>query len=940
MTTSQPILENPSPNQDGFRIWGSFGRAATLTSTSALAGLMIDFASLCIAVRILPKSSVGAFVIFLVIARIAQLIADCGVRTALVQSLASASDNHSETFRTSLALQTLTSAVVSMAIWIAGRSFSITLLKIPHYASYLALFVLFQAWHQVLSGTLQGLRLYRAYAIGELSRSITRLTLLYVLLLRCGMGLDGLLIAAVLAPALASAVQLALVPFQIVPFTLNRKRALQLLKLAYPLGAANLIGVVSDRISRIILLGSRGPAAVAMLEIASKAADTSIQCYMGFQSAFFPTIANLLANPDRSRANRALNDTVRLVTVIVVLISLVVTMERDLIVKTLFSIVYLDTSWALALMFSSLAIALTNNLLDTAIIAAGDTKVAFLLGAFQAAVSLGLCLLFIPRFGYLGAVYAYVGCNCAVNPLVVYRLTRLNIRVSVVNYLFPCSILVLADFLSVQHRGAAWLVCALGALSLVAFVGTNTWRSVPLSAMTRLCERMLPAADPLDAAHNTRLDILIVTERYPPYHEGGYEIACKRTVDFLKSRGHAVTVLTSRHAADSRLTHDGVYRLLHRRMPQRKFSIAPRYIVRELVRAVQLRLNEAVSRAVCQLINPDIVFAWQTDGIGLGTVTVLSDQECPIVHRLDDITLALLLERLKHECNPFRKWARYLVYGIREDALKFSHMIAVSSFLEERYVEAGIPRETITVIPNGIPDTWVQPRISGVCQESQVRLLVAGRVCHDKGVHVAVKAVAELRDTELENVTLDIVGPVEASYGRSLEALVAELDLGANVRICRAVPLESMLQLYDSYDIVLVPSLIWEGFGLTIIEAMARGRAVIAVNRGGPVDIIMDRQNGLLVAPDDPSALAEAARLLIRDRGLRTSIQHAAIASVSRRFTMARTGQHLEKYLCDLMKGPAKSGPVEARQFGREGLIDEHAADACVVVDWERVSAD
>lgn len=900
MLKSSTRIDSSTLPSQGFHIWGPFGRAATLTSASALAGILIEFTSLCIAVRLLPKADVGAFAIFLVIGRIAQLIADCGVRQALVQMLAAAPNDHRETFHSALALQTITSTAVAATIVLASRWFNITPFQVAHYTSYLALYVLLQAWHQVMSGTLQGLRLYRAFAVGELSRSISRLAMICLLLLQFGRGLDGLLLATVLAPAFASIVQLVLLPLRIAPFALNRNRAQQLLMLAFPLGASNLLGIASDRVSRVILVATHGPVAVAMLEIASKATDASIQCFMGFQSAFFPTITTLLTYVDRRRASRALNDIVQLVAVALTLVSLVVTMERDIIIKTLFSSAYVETSWVFALLFSALTIALTNNLLHTTIIASGDTKVAFGLSAFQAVVSAGLCLGLIPRFGYLGAVYAFIASNCAVNPLLVYRLIRLDVDVRIASYVIPCSVIALIDALSVNHRTAAWLVCTIWTCVVLILIGRHVWWTALLSPLEAVREQCLSDDARVLLHRSNRLNVLVVTERYPPNHDGGYEIACKRTVDCLRSHGHSVTVLTSGDSRARQVPIGNVFRLLHRRMPQPGASLAPHYIIKELVRAAYLRINQAIARQMCRTVNPDVVFAWQTDGIGIGTVTTLQFRDCPIVHRLDDVTLASLLERLNQERNCLWRWARYFVYGIQSEALIFRHMVAVSSFLERRYVTAGIPPEAITVIHNGIPEECLISQVRGVCQGPKIRLLMAGRVCFDKGVHVAVNAVAELRDSVREEVILDLVGPVAASYTRTLEGLIIKLGLEDRVRICGQVSPNSMLQLYDAYDIVLFPSLVWEGFGLTLIEAMARGKPVVAVNRGGPRDIIADGINGLLVPPNDPIAIARAVRLLIRDQALRTRIQYDAIASIRQRFTMAKTEDRLEKYLCDV----------------------------------------
>ena len=68
---------------------------------------------------------------------------------------------------------------------------------------------------------------------------------------------------------------------------------------------------------------------------------------------------------------------------------------------------------------------------------------------------------------------------------------------------------------------------------------------------------------------------------------------------------------------------------------------------------------------------------------------------------------------------------------------------------------------------------------------------------------------------------------------------------------------EDMIDIYDSLDLLVVASL-GESFGITIIEAMARGIPVVSTNCGGPSDIIEDKINGFLVPPKNSKKMAEA----------------------------------------------------------------------------------
>lgn len=88
-------------------------------------------------------------------------------------------------------------------------------------------------------------------------------------------------------------------------------------------------------------------------------------------------------------------------------------------------------------------------------------------------------------------------------------------------------------------------------------------------------------------------------------------------------------------------------------------------------------------------------------------------------------------------------------------------------------------------------------------------------------------------------------------------------------------------------DVVLQKSFA-EGFGLTVTEAMAKGRAVVAADVGGLRQQVSPGHNGLLVDPRDRGAVVEALRTLLDDPELRQRLGDRAAASVARRYAMSR----------------------------------------------------
>jgi glycosyltransferase involved in cell wall biosynthesis len=89
-----------------------------------------------------------------------------------------------------------------------------------------------------------------------------------------------------------------------------------------------------------------------------------------------------------------------------------------------------------------------------------------------------------------------------------------------------------------------------------------------------------------------------------------------------------------------------------------------------------------------------------------------------------------------------------------------------------------------------------------------------------------------------------------------------------------------VLRLFRAADAVVLSSA-WENLPHTVLEALAVGSPVIATSVGGVPEVVRDGENGLLVAPNDPGALADAIGRLFADDDLRCRLAGAAPASVA-----------------------------------------------------------
>jgi len=151
-------------------------------------------------------------------------------------------------------------------------------------------------------------------------------------------------------------------------------------------------------------------------------------------------------------------------------------------------------------------------------------------------------------------------------------------------------------------------------------------------------------------------------------------------------------------------------------------------------------------------------------------------------------------------------------------------------------------------------------------------LAFAGRLTAQKSLERALEAVAGA-----DGVKLVIAG--DGPERQSLEARARELGIGDRVTFLGAQPRERILELFHAADATILSSS-WENFPHTVVEALAVGTPVLAMEAGGVSEVVHDGVNGLLVGPGDTGALGEAVRRYFADEQLRQRLRDAAAASV------------------------------------------------------------
>jgi glycosyltransferase involved in cell wall biosynthesis len=169
-------------------------------------------------------------------------------------------------------------------------------------------------------------------------------------------------------------------------------------------------------------------------------------------------------------------------------------------------------------------------------------------------------------------------------------------------------------------------------------------------------------------------------------------------------------------------------------------------------------------------------------------------------------------------------------------------------------------------------------------------LLSVGRLEANKGFHVLLRALAAVRDHgSLDGGPWRWVVLGDGPYRPTLQGLASELGLESHAHFLGRVPDREMHAWHELATLFVHPTL-YEGSSLVTLEAMAHRRAVVASAAGGIPDKVRPGENGWLVLPGDPSALAGTISSALSDLARLAHYGLAGREIVEREFSWTTAG--------------------------------------------------
>ncbi len=380
------------------------------------------------------------------------------------------------------------------------------------------------------------------------------------------------------------------------------------------------------------------------------------------------------------------------------------------------------------------------------------------------------------------------------------------------------------------------------------------------------------------------MNLLVVTNLYPPQELGGYGRSIADFVWGLQKRGHKIIVLSSdapHLGASSDIGPSG-------ETVDRRLQLKGSY------KGGVSHLNDHNQRRKIDEENTKLIRSWITqrkwDGVLVGNLDlvgpevlpVLLEAQCCLQHHVGFV----------HSPFPPSAWPKSNRYKI----------VAASKTVRLALINAGLPASKASVIYPGIRSELFgedkvgmpSPLASKGSKKRPLKVCFAGLLMGSKGAHTLVEALIQLNQEGI-CVQASIAGDnFQTGYREKLEEDLKLNNLNGVVQFVGQLERKELARFYALHHVGVFPSIHPEAFGIVAAEMMATGLVVVSSGVGGAGELIEDGKTGLRFKAGDSKDLAKKLRQLARDPELLECIRQAGQKEARKRFNVMTSAEELE----------------------------------------------
>ncbi len=423
-----------------------FLKGVTASSIGQIIGMLFNFLSITILTRTMEVKEFGLYSLILVITYLFNTLGSFGLEITLVQFITRDEEKTDKVLFPLLVIKFLTTIFFCLIFYFFSQMILQLFDKnLVNLAFPITVLIFLGSFRDVLYNLLQGLNLFRKYAITQTVAAFVRVLSIVLIIYFSVFSFNNLILVEILTTIFAivliplSAPMKSLIDFHFKP-EIYRK----IIKFTLPVYLNNIFTIVYNSSNTFVIGILLTPVYVAYYDVSSKVPTALRKITASFMLVYFPSISSLLSRGDKESALRLINKSLAVISVslgVLVFSSLILGKE---IITILFSEKYLNIYTAFVLMMFNFQLRTLANIMGYSILSSGHPEIPMKVNIFTSMISLGGALLFIPMVGFIGAVYALIIMNVFSLLQYYYYLKKLELRIKLFNFLQPMIVLIVS----------------------------------------------------------------------------------------------------------------------------------------------------------------------------------------------------------------------------------------------------------------------------------------------------------------------------------------------------------------------------------------------------------------------------------------------------------------------------------------------------------------
>lgn len=420
-------------------------KGSAATSIGTVSGMVFQFITVMIMTRYVPVDDFGIYVLVIVIVNMFNLLGGFGLELTMVKFIASVNkEEREDVLLPVLILRGLGSIIFSL-IFIFTARYVLHFFddRIYNYIWYINIIFILANYRDLFYNLMQGLHQFKQYSIVNVTSSVFRVIVIIPYIYFGKLDIESLLVIEILSTLQPLIHQIVVIPFkEYLSVKLTVKSLIKVIKFSTPLYINNLVVFINGRANIFIIAANLNTASVANYDVASKVPIALKKIFQSFIIVYFPNLAKLFSAGDKKTAIQLIEKSIGIFSLTISLLTLITFLFRSELTTILYSDKYAGISLAFALLILNFLIRGLGDLMGYTLLSAGYPAVSPRINTIASVISLSLSLLFIPLYGYMGAVYALLCMNIISTQLFYIYLRKYEINPSIFTILKPAFILL------------------------------------------------------------------------------------------------------------------------------------------------------------------------------------------------------------------------------------------------------------------------------------------------------------------------------------------------------------------------------------------------------------------------------------------------------------------------------------------------------------------